>query len=86
MFVAPDWSDLGETVAWLEEHPEIAEGIARRQRDTFVGGGYFSPAAETCYWRALVRGWSEVVRVDEAELEEIGAGQTFESFVLTNGD
>ncbi|KAK0701475.1 glycosyl transferase family 90-domain-containing protein [Apiosordaria backusii] len=62
VFVKPDWSDLEETVRWLEENPKIAEGIATRQRELFVGGGYFSRAAEACYWRALVRGWAEVVR------------------------
>ncbi|KAI1442903.1 hypothetical protein F5Y02DRAFT_231702 [Annulohypoxylon stygium] len=74
VFVAPDWSDLESTIEWLERHPRIAEGIARRQRELFDGGGYFSAAAETCYWRALLRGWSHVVRVDEkafADLEEI---------------
>lgn len=62
VFVAPDWSDLRATVAWLERHPDVAEGIARRQRALFVDGGYFSPAAETCYWRALIRGWSRVAQ------------------------
>ncbi|KAI1389645.1 uncharacterized protein F4822DRAFT_207048 [Hypoxylon trugodes] len=69
VFVAPDWSDLEATIAWLEAHPKIAEGIARRQRELFHGAGYLSPAAEKCYWRALLRGWSSVVRTD---------GQTFE--------
>lgn len=86
VFVAPDWADLEDVVGWLEENPKVAEGIARRQRETFVEGGYFSPAAETCYWRALIRGWADVVRVDEKELADIGDGQTFEAFVLTNGD
>lgn len=86
VFVKPDWSDLDDVIGWLEDHPDVAEGIARRQRELFADGGYFSPAAEACYWRALIRGWSEVVRVDEGELGEVGAGQTFESFVLTNGD
>lgn len=86
VFVRPDWSDLDELIGWLEANPAVAEGIARRQRGLFAGGGYFSPAAEACYWRALIRGWSEVVRVDEGELGEVGPGQTFESFVLTNGD
>ncbi|KAI0549918.1 hypothetical protein F4679DRAFT_231858 [Xylaria curta] len=81
VFVAPDWSDLEATVAWLEAHPGIASGIARRQRALFEGGGYLSPAAETCYWRGLIRGWSEVVRVDEGTfdgLEEV----TWEEFSL----
>ncbi|KAI0179322.1 hypothetical protein GGR52DRAFT_589066 [Hypoxylon sp. FL1284] len=69
VFVAPDWSDLEATVEWLERHPKVAEGIARRQRELFDGGGYFSPAAEMCYWRAAIRGWSEVARADEKELE-----------------
>ncbi|KAI0431692.1 hypothetical protein F5Y09DRAFT_182251 [Xylaria sp. FL1042] len=82
VFVAPDWSDLEATVAWLEAHPRVAEGIARRQRALFEGGGYFSPAAEMCYWRGLIRGWSEVVRVEEEgafdDLEEV----TWEEFSL----
>lgn len=88
VFVRPDWSDLEEVILWLEAHPGVGEGIARRQRATFAGGGYYSPAAEACYWRALVRGWSEVVRVDEGRLEGVAAGdgQTFEAFVLTNGE
>ncbi|ROW07604.1 hypothetical protein VPNG_06825 [Cytospora leucostoma] len=87
VFVRPDWSDLEDVILWLEDHLDVGEGIARRQRDLFAGGGYYSPAAEVCYWRALVRGWSEVVRVDESRLEgTAGDGQTFEAFVLTNGD
>ncbi len=62
--MAPDWSDLGDTVKWLEANPRVAEGIANRQRDLFVGGGYLSPAAEACYWRALIRGWSAVAQTD----------------------
>jgi hypothetical protein len=81
VFVAPDWSDLEATVEWLEAHPRVAEGIGRRQRSLFEDGGYFSPAAEMCYWRGLIRGWSEVVRVDEGafdDLEEV----TWEEFSL----
>ncbi|XXH03968.1 hypothetical protein Hte_010376 [Hypoxylon texense] len=71
VFVAPDWSDLEATVAWLERHPAVAEGIARRQRDLFHGGGYFSPAAEMCYWRAALRGWSKVARTDGQGFEDL---------------
>lgn len=84
VFVAPDWSDLEDTLVWLEEHPKVAEGIAQRQRELFVGGGYFSPAAEACYWRALVRGWAKVA-VTEGEGWEGLDGMAFEEFVLTNG-
>ncbi|KAI4861748.1 hypothetical protein F4820DRAFT_52087 [Hypoxylon rubiginosum] len=71
LFVAPDWSDLEATVDWLERHPKVAEGIARRQRELFHGGGYFSPAAEMCYWRAAIRGWSSVVRTDGQGFEDL---------------
>ncbi|KAK3900443.1 AFG1-like ATPase-domain-containing protein [Staphylotrichum tortipilum] len=83
VFVAPDWSDLGATVEWLEAHPDVAEGIARRQRELFVGGGYFSPAAEACYWRAMVRGWAKVAETKGQGWEDV-EGITFEAFSLTN--
>ncbi|KAB5554883.1 glycosyl transferase family 90-domain-containing protein [Coniochaeta sp. 2T2.1] len=85
VFVKPDWSDLEDVIGWLEEHVDVAEGIARRQRDLFVGGGYFSPAAEVCYWRALVRGWAKVVKTDGEGWEE-HQGAPFETFALGNGD
>ncbi|KAK5629134.1 hypothetical protein RRF57_004849 [Xylaria bambusicola] len=81
VFVAPDWSDLEATVAWLEAHPRIAEGIARRQRALFADGGYLSPAAEMCYWRGLIRGWSEVVRVEHGAFDDL-EGVTWEEFSL----
>ena len=62
IFVADDWSDLESTVAWLEAHRETAEQIARNQRDLMVGKGYLSAAANTCYWRALIRRWAGVAR------------------------
>ena len=81
VFVAPDWSDLEKTVLWLEEHPMVAEGIAQRQRDLFVDRGYFSPAAEVCYWRALIRAWSKVVRTEGQGWEE-QVGTPWEQFIL----
>ncbi|KAK3956793.1 hypothetical protein QBC32DRAFT_394474 [Pseudoneurospora amorphoporcata] len=83
VFVSPDWSDLEDTIHWLEEHPKVAEGIARRQRELFVGGGYFSPAAETCYWRELVRGWAKMARPEKDEFEDLGV--PYEEFLLSNG-
>ncbi|CAK7209733.1 hypothetical protein SBRCBS47491_000541 [Sporothrix bragantina] len=83
VFVAPDWSNLGATVRWLEKHPDVAEGIARRQRDLFGwhhgGKGYLSPAAEVCYWRSLLRGWRQVVQYNETE---VGQGVPWELFAL----
>ncbi len=85
VFVAPDWSDLEDVIAWLEDHPKVAQGIASRQRETFVGRGYFSPAAEVCYWRALVSGWSKVASFDEEDWKKKDQ-VTYEAFVLGDGD
>ncbi len=82
VFVAPDWSNLGATVRWLERHPAVAEGIAARQRALFADGGYLSPAAETCYWRSLLRGWRQVVQYNDSALCE---GEPWETFVLGPG-
>jgi hypothetical protein len=79
VFVSPDWTDNERTVAWLEKNPDVADGIARRQRDLFVGEGYLSPAAEVCYWRALIRGWNEVVEyeIDEWKHREMVSWELF---------
>lgn len=83
VFVSPDWSNLGATVRWLERHPKVAEGIARRQRTLFADGprgrGYLSPAAEVCYWRALLAGWRKVVQYNDTE---VGEGVPWELFSL----
>jgi hypothetical protein len=62
IFVASDWSDLQEIIDWLEDNPAVAQGIARRQRELYHDEGYLSPAAEACYWRSLLRVWSELAR------------------------
>ncbi|KAK1593299.1 uncharacterized protein LY79DRAFT_514609 [Colletotrichum navitas] len=80
VFVNPDWSDLEATIGWLEGHAEVSRGIARRQRAISFERGYMSPAAEVCYWRALVRGWSEVVRIN-GTIEESRESTSFEEFV-----
>jgi hypothetical protein len=79
VFIAPDWSDLHATVEWLQEHQDVAAGIARRQRQTYHGGGYLSPAAEACYWRALLRGWAEVAQPVGEEWEATGV--PFEEYI-----
>ncbi|KAI0481157.1 hypothetical protein GGR56DRAFT_672195 [Xylariaceae sp. FL0804] len=87
VFVAPDWSDLGAAVRWLDDHPDVAEGIARRQRELFVGGGYLGPAAEACYWRALIRGWSSVVRLDDdgEGWDDDELGESWELYAMRPG-
>ena len=76
IFVDNDWSNLESTITWLDGHPEITERIARNQRDMMVGQGYLSPAAEACYWRALITGWAKKARPREAGHKAWGQWQT----------
>ncbi|KAF2734847.1 hypothetical protein EJ04DRAFT_512155 [Polyplosphaeria fusca] len=80
VYVAPDFSNLEIVVEFLQAHPEVAERIARNQRETVVGGGYLSPAAETCYWRALIRGWAGIARASEGWGDV--RGERFETWIL----
>jgi len=80
VFVAADWSDLEQTIAYLRANPDVARGIARRQRQLVSDGGYLSPAAEVCYWRALVRGWASVARTEGVEGWVDGEGVRLETF------
>ncbi|KAI9167742.1 O-glucosyltransferase-like protein [Paramyrothecium foliicola] len=79
VFVAGDWSDLPATVRWLEDNPLVAAGLARRQKETFTRGGYMTSAAEVCYWRALLKGWSQVARPIGDGWKQTGV--RFEEFV-----
>lgn len=69
-------------MAWLEANPNIAKGIAKRQRDLSVTAGYLSSAAEVCYWRSLIRSWNEVARPGKT-WDEAGDGMRWETFSLT---
>jgi hypothetical protein len=79
VFVRPDWSDLEAVIEYLEANPKIAKDIARRQREMMVERGHLSQAAEACYWRRLIREWSETVRWEEGEWAE---GMRWETFSL----
>ncbi|OAL55355.1 hypothetical protein IQ07DRAFT_639043 [Pyrenochaeta sp. DS3sAY3a] len=65
VYVKSDFSNLEAVVLFLREHQGVARTIARNQREGVVGRGYLGAAAETCYWRGLVRGWAKVAEVDE---------------------
>ncbi|KAH7393062.1 glycosyl transferase family 90-domain-containing protein [Pyrenochaeta sp. MPI-SDFR-AT-0127] len=81
IYVKPDFSDLEDVVRFLRSWPEVARRIAQNQRDTVVGGGYLSLAAETCYWRALIRGWAAAAKVDGHEWSE-QVGKRYETWLL----
>tara|TARA_R110002003_G_scaffold141_8_gene12939 strand:- start:10086 stop:11054 length:969 start_codon:yes stop_codon:yes gene_type:complete len=80
IYVDPDFSNLEGVVKFLDKHPEISKRIARNQRNLMVGGGYLSLAAETCYWRALIRGWGEVAVVTEEWGSDVGV--RYETWLL----
>ncbi|KAF2033494.1 hypothetical protein EK21DRAFT_58695 [Setomelanomma holmii] len=81
IYVKPDFSDLEAVVEFLEERQEVARRIARNQRELVVDGGYLSTSAETCYWRALIKGWSEVAVVDEAKWGD-ETGERYETWLV----
>lgn len=57
-----DFSDLRSTMAGLLRPSNLASAsrtIANNARATFRER-YLTPAAEACYWRALIRGWARV--------------------------
>ncbi|KAH7073523.1 hypothetical protein BKA63DRAFT_575763 [Paraphoma chrysanthemicola] len=81
VYIEPDFSNLGIVVELLDKYPHVANRIARNQRDLVVGGRYLSMGAETCYWRALIRGWSQAAIVDELEWgNEIG--ERYEAWLM----
>jgi hypothetical protein len=81
VYVQSDFSDLEMLVGILREFPHVAERIARNQRDLVVRRGYLSVAAETCYWRALIRGWGRSAIVDEREWAGL-QGERYETWLL----
>jgi hypothetical protein len=84
VFIDPEWADLEQTISYLNAHQDIAQGIANRQRELIVGAGYLSSAAEVCYWRALIRAWSSVAKVNEEDwrAKDGGIGMRWETFSL----
>jgi hypothetical protein len=57
--VGADFSDLDEAMTDLVENDEKAQRIAKNSIKRFREW-YLTPAAETCYWRKLIRGWATV--------------------------
>jgi hypothetical protein len=57
--VERDFTDLEKAMNDLFEHPEKAKRIADNSVKVFRER-YLTPAAEACYWRALIKAWKEV--------------------------
>ncbi|KAK7187134.1 hypothetical protein DPSP01_004043 [Paraphaeosphaeria sporulosa] len=80
IYVSSKFEDLEEVIMLLRAHPEVAQRIARNQRETVVERGYLSAAAEVCYWRALIKTWAvSVVKGDEWEKD---IGERYETWLL----
>ncbi|KAI9925355.1 hypothetical protein ASPWEDRAFT_45718 [Aspergillus wentii DTO 134E9] len=79
--VERDFSDLPEKVEYLLTDPRQAERIASNSVNTFRER-YLTPAAEACYWRALIDGWTGVSRNITTSLGRTEKGMRYESFIL----
>ncbi|KAL4984257.1 glycosyl transferase family 90-domain-containing protein [Aspergillus falconensis] len=83
--VERDWSDLERRVEFLLDNPQTAERLAENSVKTFRDR-YLTPAAESCYWRGLVRkyggvsGFAPVLEGKRKGGKE--RGLRFESWVL----
>ncbi|RQM08405.1 hypothetical protein DH86_00002648, partial [Scytalidium sp. 3C] len=84
--VERDFSDLETKMEYLLSHPEEAKQIADNNVKTFRER-YFTPAADACYWRALIHAWAassfepEVYETTPEGLVR-QRGMRFENFVL----
>jgi hypothetical protein len=82
--VERDFSDLNDKVEYYLQFPVLAERIARNSMKTFRER-YLTPAADTCYWRALIAGYSKASfkpELFEGEgKEKRRRGMRFENFV-----
>lgn len=83
--VGRDYEDLVGNMSWLQTHDKDAERIASNSVMTFRER-YLTPAAEVCYWRTLIHGWSRVSFEPEffeiVDGEKIWRGLPVESFLL----
>jgi hypothetical protein len=81
IYVEPDFSNLERLIGFLYTHPNVAQRIARNSRRKVFGGGYLSLAAETCYWRELIRAWSKVAVVNKDDWKDL-EGVRYETWLL----
>lgn len=87
--VSKDWVDLPDKMNDLLVNPDKARMIADNAASKFRDR-YFTPAAQTCYWRKLFHVWSQVatfpdpyehwIRPDGSK-ESVLRGMTYEEYV-----
>ncbi|KAE8394812.1 glycosyl transferase family 90-domain-containing protein [Aspergillus alliaceus] len=87
--VERDFSDLDRKIEFLIDNPEAAERIANNAVETFRDR-YLTPAAESCYWRHLIRQYASssnfepVLYSTQADGKKKSRGIPFETWVLTS--
>lgn len=74
--IEEDFSDLEDRVLALLANPEKARRIAQNGVETFRDR-VLTPAAQNCYWRKMLNGWSEV-SFDPVAADK---GVSFETFM-----
>lgn len=86
--VERDFSDLHSKLAFLIDNPDAAERIANNAVRTFRDR-YLTPAAESCYWRYLVRRYASscefepVLYHTDKDGKRRMRGTPFESWILS---
>lgn len=82
-----EFTDLDRKMRYLLDNPEVAERIANNAVRT-LRDRYLTPAAESCYWRELIRQYASVCAFEPEVWEKKGdgkmgmRGEPFESWVL----
>jgi hypothetical protein len=87
--VEQDFADLPRKVDFLIDNPQVAERIAENAVRTFRDR-YLTPAAESCYWRHLVRQYASVLDFEPVlfatgrDRKLTPRGTPFETWLLMN--
>ncbi|KAJ5183851.1 hypothetical protein N7492_001467 [Penicillium capsulatum] len=87
--VDQEFSDLPAKIDYLIDNPEVAERIAENAVRTFRDR-YLTPAAESCYWRHLIRQYASVSDFEpvlfstDRNGKKVARGVPFETWLLTH--
>ncbi|KAJ5081260.1 hypothetical protein N7456_013498 [Penicillium angulare] len=87
--VQSDFSDLSSKIDFLIDNPQTAERIANNAVRTFRDQ-YLTPAAESCYWRHLIRQYAAVCDFEpvlfstDRDGRKLPRGIPYETWLLTH--
>lgn len=85
--VERDFGDLSRKIDYLIDNPDVAERIAENAVRTFRDR-YLTPAAESCYWRELIRQYAVACEFEPVLFEmardgrRVARGVSFETWLL----